>query len=189
MHLPKLALPLLSAVLKSVISVEISRCCPPGHVLNLANFTCGQHEEETDNTTHFTPRIYSLEADSFVTEELQYSNPQLPSCDTGYKHMSIVNSEEDPESFLILSETSQLFIPSETETHDTWCLDTDHGRAVWCGQDTMALCFGDDSDNVCVSLCCPQHMTVDADTGQCVFREDWSLEPPLAQDIMSDQVR
>ena len=170
----------------SVKSVEISRCCPQGQVLNLDNFTCQQYEEDTANRTHFTPQIYSLEAESFINEELQYSsNPQLPSCDAGFTLMTAVNSEQEPEQFLILSETSQLFIPLDTETHDTWCLDPEQGAAVWCGQDVASLCS---ADNVCVSLCCPQHMTVDADTGQCVFREEWSLEPPLAQDMDDEQV-
>ena len=166
---------ILCVSLSVVASVEVSRCCAPGYSLNLDNFSCLQTSTDSTNDTHFTPKIYSLEAEAFVDEELELSSQHsLPTCSDELILQSSVLSEESGEEFLILSGQSQLFVTSRTESYDTWCLDS--GAAVFCGQDPWSQC----SDHVCVSLCCPQHTVLHSDTGHCVFTPEYSLQPPLA---------
>ena len=73
----------LLTILGGVDSVEISGCCDQGQTLSVATQTCEDSDDIT-NKTHFTPKIFSFAAETFVQETIELSGASgIPQCSDG----------------------------------------------------------------------------------------------------------
>ena len=157
---------LLTPILWRSEGVEISGCCEPGQPLSVVTNSCqdnNQAPSDSDtNKTHFTPKIFSLQAESFVDEKIEFSGPPgIPQCGHGKVLESVVIRKGQEEDWVILADDTTLFVTADTSEHSEFCVaETGAGlAAVFCGLDTSQH-QGGDTDSVILALCCPQHFIV-----------------------------
>ena len=160
--------------------VEITKCCPEGQELLLQENLCSNRTEDLQLWGKFPPKVFSLDAGAFVTETLVVGATSLPRCEEGETLRRLERAEESEESeerFLILSEDRTLFLPGQTASYPSFCLDSGGGVtvALVCRPDPSLQC----RHSVCVSSCCPASMVFSPLAEDCVFSENYTLRPPF----------
>ena len=173
-----LAGPLLASLARA--GVEITKCCPEGQELLLQENLCSNRTEDLQLWGKFPPKVFSLDAGAFVTETLVVGATSLPRCEEGETLRRLERAEESEESeerFLILSEDRTLFLPGQTASYPSFCLDSGGGLtvALVCSPDPALQC----RHSVCVSSCCPDSMVFSPLAEDCVFSENYTLRPPF----------
>ena len=124
-------------------SVNVTRCCDENHGWNRELATCIT-SDSTTSQSHFTPKIYSIEAEAFVNEEIKIVATGIPSCSTSEKLQSITVNAENDESFVIISDDNSLFISSDASTYKDYCINNGDGEkavvALYCVEDLRKVC-------------------------------------------------
>ena len=151
--------------------VEITKCCPRGQQLQLGENLCTNTTGDLEIWGKFPPKIFSLDAGTFVTETFVVGGTSLPRCGEGETVRRLEREEASDDSFLILYEDRTLFLTSDTTSYPDYCLDqSDVGvvtTALVCRPDPALQC----QHSVCVSSCC----------------QDWTVWDPLAEDCVASE--
>ena len=145
---------LLTLCLWRAGGVDISRCCESGQTWSVVTSSCAD-SDDTNNKTHFTPKIFSLAEEAFVQETLVLSGPGgLPQCGDGQMPGSLEIRQGD-EDWVIIVEDASLFIASDASEHKEFCVvETREGLAA-------VFCIAKQEENaIIVALCCPPHLLV-----------------------------
>ena len=145
---------LLTICLWRAGGVEISRCCESGQTWSVVSSSCAD-SEDTNNKTHFTPKIFSLAEEAFVQETLVLSGPgAVPQCGDGQMPGSLEIRQGD-EDWVIIVEDASLFIASDASEHKEFCVaETRDGLAA-------VFCIAKQEENaIIVSLCCAPRLLV-----------------------------
>ena len=134
---------LTATLIELTSSVNVTKCCDENQVWSKESGKCFPSDNYTSQS-HFTPKIYSIEAEAFVNEEIKIAATGIPSCSTSEKLQSVIVDAGDDEAFVIISDDNSLFLASDTSTHEEYCInnigDENVLVALFCVEDSTKVC-------------------------------------------------
>ena len=172
---------LLSLLLQQSTSLKITKCCQDVVTsIDLATLTCYPATTNTPAFQDKSPKIFSLQAESYVNHPLEVSRTGIPQCQPGQVLTSISLVGDNDEKFVLLAEDQSLFVTKDSSTHSDYCVDESQSAGVRVGS-TALFCIPDPelvcSSKLCIPTCCPQEMVLDESVGHCIYKQGYTLEP------------
>jgi len=172
---------LLSLLLQQSTSLKITKCCQDVVTsIDLATLTCYPATTNTPAFQDNSPKIFSLQAESYVNHPLEVSRTGIPQCQPGQVLTSISLVGDNDEKFVLLAEDQSLFVTKDSSTHSDYCVDESQSAGVRVGS-TALFCIPDPelvcSSKLCIPTCCPQEMVLDESVGHCIYKQGYTLEP------------